>query len=65
MENISEFMVAIIPLIALQVILAIWGLIDLSKRRIVKYLPKVAWALIILFVTLGPVVYMLIGRGEE
>lgn len=65
MENLSELMVAIIPLVALQVILAIWGLIDLRKRSIVKYLPKVVWALIILFVTLGPVIYMLIGRGEE
>ncbi len=54
------------PLIIFQLLLTVWALIDLAKRRTVKSLPKWAWVLIILFVsTFGPIIYLVFGRGEE
>jgi ABC-2 type transport system ATP-binding protein len=47
----------------------VWCLVDLSRRE-VRYLPKWAWALIIVLgnVPVGPIVYLVVGRvpeGEE
>jgi hypothetical protein len=54
------------PLIIFQLLLMIWAIIDLAKRKTVKSLPKWAWALIVIFVnTFGPIVYLVFGRGEE
>jgi hypothetical protein len=53
-------------LIALQLVLMIWALVDLARRKTVRHLPKAAWVLIVLFVsTIGPIIYLAIGRGEE
>jgi ABC-2 type transport system ATP-binding protein len=51
------------------VAVVVWCLVDLSRRE-VRYLPKWAWALIIVLgnVPVGPIVYLLVGRvpeGEE
>ena len=54
------------PLLALQLVLLVWALIDLIRRREVKGLPKWAWALIIILINLfGPIIYFVAGRGEE
>jgi hypothetical protein len=54
------------PLLLLQLLLLIWAIIDLVRRRTVRVLPKWAWALIIIFVNLfGPIIYFVAGRGEE
>jgi hypothetical protein len=56
----------LIPLIVVQLGLAIFCLVDLFKRERVKFLPKWGWALIILLGELvGPVVYLFVGRAEE
>mgnify|MGYP001109616067 CR=1 FL=1 len=68
MENgiqLQEILPFLIPLVILQVVLVIIGLIDLSKRQKTRG-PKWMWALIILLGELwGPVVYFIFGRGEE
>ena len=68
MENgiqLQELLPFLIPLVILQVVLVIIGLIDLSKRQKTRG-PKWMWALIILLGELwGPVVYFIFGRGEE
>lgn len=54
------------PLITLQLVLMIWALVDLARRKTVRHLPKAAWVLIVLFVsTIGPIIYLATGRGEE
>jgi hypothetical protein len=53
------------PLIALQFGLIIFCLYKLCKDK-VKYLPKWAWALIIVFINIfGPIIYLLIGRERD
>lgn len=54
------------PLFILQLVLTVLALVDLSRRKHVRYLPKAAWAAIsIVVATIGPIVYFVIGRGEE
>lgn len=54
------------PLLLLQLALAVAALVDIARRKTFRYLPKTAWILISIFVsTIGPVVYFLVGRGEE
>ena len=66
MQEIQDLLKMFWPLLLLQFILLIWGIIDLARRREVKVLPKWAWALIIVFVNLfGPIIYFVAGRGEE
>jgi len=56
----------LIPLVVLQLGLMIYCLVDLARRENVKHLPKWGWALIIIAGELiGPVVYLIIGRGES
>lgn len=53
------------PIIILEVILVGFCLYRLTKDR-VKFLPKWAWALIIIFIQLiGGIAFLLIGRERE
>ena len=56
---------AIVPLIVLAVAVVAYGWWDLSRSE-VQYLPKWAWALIIVFsVPAGVIVYFLVGRKSQ
>ena len=64
--DIMTILPLIIPLVILQLVLMIYCLVDLSRRSTVKSLPKWGWALIIILGEFfGPIVYLLIGRGED
>lgn len=53
------------PLIAIQVILMVFCLLKLRRDK-VKYLPKLAWLVIIVIInTIGPLSYLLIGRERD
>lgn len=66
MQEITDLLLMLWPLLAFQLLLAIWAIIDLIRRKTVKTLPKWAWALIILLVNIfGPIIYLVLGRGEE
>jgi hypothetical protein len=59
------FFAAVIPLVALNLSLVIWAVIDWNKRKNFKIMDKKIWILIILFVQfLGPAFYLLAGRGD-
>ena len=64
MDNLSELIPLLIPLVVLQIGLIVIALRDLIKREKTKG-PKWAWALVIVLVnTIGPIIYLLIGREE-
>ena len=55
----------IAPLIVIQVGLALFCLFRLTKDK-VRFLPKWAWVLIVLFInTIGPVIYLIAGRERD
>jgi amino acid transporter len=61
----AEIIKLLMPLIILQFGLIVFCLYRLTKDR-VKYLPKWAWALIIIFVNLfGAVIYLFAGRERD
>jgi len=62
----SGFLAIILPIIAIQLALLVFGLYDLTRpERRVKGDSKVVWALIIIFVNLiGPILYFLVGRED-
>lgn len=63
----EEILPFLIPLIALQAILLVAGLYDLSRpERRVKGGNKLVWAAVIVFgQLLGPLVYFFLGREES
>ncbi len=64
--DLGALLPLLLPLIALQVVLLVVGLYDLTRPdRRVKGDNKIVWALIIIFVsTIGPILYFLAGREE-
>ena len=65
MAKFVQLLPYIIPLVLLQLILMIVALVDLIRREKARFLPKWAWALIIILgELLGPIIYLIIGREE-
>lgn len=61
--TVAEVLRAFWPLLAFQLGLMIWALVDLSRREHTRLLPRVVWFLvIILFSMLGPIAYLVWGR---
>lgn len=65
MEELQPYIPLIAPLLIIQLILLLVALVDLIRREKVNYLPKWAWLIIILFISMiGPIAYLIIGREE-
>ncbi len=58
---------ALAPLLVLLFAFVVFCLVDLARARSVRYLPKIVWALVILFVSapVGGIVYLLLGRDRD
>jgi hypothetical protein len=64
-QEVLDLLKAVWPVIALNYIVVIWAVVDLVRRDNVKYMPKLLWGIIIVFVNLiGPIAYLAFGRGE-
>lgn len=64
----STLLLALLPLIIIELGLVIFALVDLARRnpRAVKGGKKWPWILIIVLVgTIGPILYLAIGRTES
>ncbi len=63
--SLGELVAILLPLIAIELGLIIWALVDLSRRRTVKGGSRLLWVLVILvFNGLGPILYLAWGRNE-
>lgn len=66
MQEVSELLKILWPLLLFQFLIFLWAIVDLIRRKHVKHLPKWGWVLIIILVNLfGPIAYLVFGRGEE
>lgn len=62
-EDVQEFLPFLIPLIVLQLALMLTALVMLIKQDQVRYLNKLVWGIIILFISLlGPILYFVLER---
>lgn len=66
METIQEYLPFLIPLVIAELGLAITAVVHVLKHPNYRFGNKVMWVLIVLFIQIiGPVLYFLVGRGEE
>jgi hypothetical protein len=62
----DEKWLLLLPLAIVQVGLMVLALVDWARRPRTRYLNRWVWlVIIIIFSTLGPVAYFLLGREEE
>ncbi|MFZ5354347.1 MAG: PLD nuclease N-terminal domain-containing protein [Bacillota bacterium] len=62
--SLMEVIKMLAPLIALELMLKVFCLYRLSKDE-VRYLPKFAWALIIILIqSFGSIAYLILGRKK-
>ncbi|HOJ93534.1 MAG TPA: PLD nuclease N-terminal domain-containing protein [Dictyoglomaceae bacterium] len=66
MDNISQYIPILLPLVIIQVIFQIVSLVDLFKRQKEEIRgERVLWVFVILLMgILGPVLYFLLGRKQ-
>jgi len=57
-------LMALIPLVIIEVGLLAWGYADLARREQVRGGNKWIWALVMLISFIGPVLYLALGREE-
>ncbi|MEN2984423.1 MAG: PLD nuclease N-terminal domain-containing protein [Dictyoglomaceae bacterium] len=65
MDNLSQVLPLIFPLIILQVVFQIFALVDLIRRprEEIRGENKIIWGIVILvFNILGPIIYFIFGR---
>jgi hypothetical protein len=66
MTQISDYLPFLIPIIALELILALSALVHIFRHRSFKFGNMFIWIIIVLFLQIiGPIFYFTIGRGEE
>jgi Phospholipase_D-nuclease N-terminal len=65
LSDIQQFIPFLIPVVIIQFILMIAGIIDLVRREKTRG-PKWVWVIVIVFVNMiGPIIYFIFGRKEE
>lgn len=66
MSNLTEYLPFLIPVVILEIALALTALIHVLRHPNYRFGNKVIWVLIVLFIQfLGPIVYFAFGKGEE
>lgn len=64
--NVHEYLPILIPLIILQLGLAIYAIIDVLKHPHYKFGNQIVWIIICaVFSFIGPIVYFAFGKGED
>ena len=66
MNMLIEYLPFLIPLILIELVLALSALIHVLRHPHYKFGNKPVWIVVVLFVQIiGPIVYFVFGRGEE
>ncbi|MFY9114378.1 MAG: PLDc N-terminal domain-containing protein [Dethiobacteria bacterium] len=65
-EEVFDLLLKLWPLLLLQIILMVWALVDLLRRRSTRSLSMPIWIVIIIVINFfGPMAYFLFGRSEQ
>lgn len=66
MQQIIEYLPFIIPILIIELVLAITALVHVLKHPNYRFGNKIIWIFIVLLIQIiGPIVYFIFGRGEE
>lgn len=65
-DLLVEYFPVLLPVIAVELTLAITALVHVIRHPHYKFGNKIVWIFVVLFIQfIGPIVYFLFGRGEE
>ena len=65
-DDALDLLLKLWPLLVLQLVLMIWALADLLRRRSTRNLSVPVWIAIVIIVNFfGPIAYFLFGRAEQ
>jgi len=65
MEQLREYIPFLIPIIIIELVLAITALVHVLKHPNYRFGTKVFWILFVLFIQIiGPIIYFAFGREE-
>jgi len=66
MNDIMEYLPFLIPILLVEIALALTALIHVIKHPNYRFGNKVIWIIVVLLVQIiGPVVYFVFGRGQD
>ena len=66
LELFTSLLPYLIPLAVIQLVLMITALVSIFRRTTYKMGNRVVWVIIVIVVnTIGPILYFILGRGEE
>lgn len=66
MQSIIEFLPFVIPLLIIELLLAITALVHVLKHPNYRFGNRTIWILIVLLIQIiGPAAYFIFGRGDE
>jgi len=63
----GRLLLALAPLLAVALVFDVYCLVSLVRSRSVRYLPKVIWGIVIVFISfpLGGLLYLFVGRDRN
>ena len=66
MDTIIKYLPVLLPVIVIELTLAIFSFIHVLRHPHYKFGNKIIWSLVVLFIPfIGPVIYFIFGRGED
>ena len=66
MQQIIDYLPFLIPIIIIELALALIALVHVLRHPNYRFGNKIIWIIIVLFVQIiGPIIYFVFGRGEE
>lgn len=66
MEQLREYIPFLIPIIIIELVLAITALVHVLKHPNYRFGTKIIWVLVVLFIQIiGPIFYFAFGREES
>lgn len=66
MEKLMEYLPFLIPLLIIQLVLAVTALIHVLKHKNYRFGNRTLWIFIVLLGELiGPILYFTVGRGDD
>jgi len=66
LEVLREYLPFLVPLIILQIILAVTALVHILKHPKYRFGNKIMWIIVVLFIQIiGPIAYFAFGRGDD
>lgn len=66
MSQFIEILPLLAPIILIEIGLMIFSLVKVLKQTQFKYLNKVIWIVIVVFIQIiGPIIYLVVERGDQ